>query len=223
MKNELAYSAVRAIEDVEARWQRVPFMKLSQARFLRKFIREHDLADVLELGFFHGKSTAFIAAILEELGRGHVTTCDKRNALERSPNIHEVLESLGLEHRVTVQVAHRSFTWEMARMLESRPRPTFDFCYIDGAHTWDGTGFSFFLVDLMLRPGGWIIFDDLDWTIAGREAKVGPRFEYRAYSDEEKEAKQVRKVFEVLAVERGYTDMYEHERFRWGVARKPLK
>ena len=42
----------------------------------------------------------------------------------------------------------------------------YDFCFIDGAHTWDTDGFAFCLVDRMLRPGGWIIFDDLNWTHA---------------------------------------------------------
>lgn len=197
-------------------------MGIEQARFLRDFIKTHDLCKLLELGFFQGKSTAFMAATLEELGRGHVTTMDLEAARKRSPGIERVLAELRLTHRVTPIYSHRSFTWELRRLLAQSPRPEFDFCYIDGAHTWDGTGFSFLLVDLLLKPGGWIIFDDLDWSIATSRAAMKNMQRYAAYSEEEKQAQQVRDVWKILVPARGYQQMYEEERFRWGIARKPI-
>ena len=50
-------------------------------------------------------------------------------------------------------------------MIEAELPPTFDLVYLDGGHTWDATGFAFFLVDKLLRSGGWLIFDDIYWTI----------------------------------------------------------
>jgi hypothetical protein len=44
---------------------------------------------------------------------------------------------------------------------------------------------------------------------------------YAAYSDEEKQAKQVREVWQILAPARGY-HMSEEVRFRWGIAQKPV-
>ena len=129
-------------------------MNIDQARFIREFIKEHDARNLLELGFFQGKSTAFMAAILEELGRGHITTMDLVGAKKRKTSISDVLSDLNLDHRVTPIYSHRSFTWELHRLLAETPRPQFDYCYIDGAHTWDGTGFSFLLVDLLLKPSG---------------------------------------------------------------------
>jgi hypothetical protein len=29
---------------------------------------------------------------------------------------------------------------------------------------WDTDGPSLFLVDRLLRPGGWIVFDDIEWS-----------------------------------------------------------
>jgi predicted O-methyltransferase YrrM len=142
------------IEEVDRRWGRLKYMRIEQARFLRDFISQHDLKNLLELGFFQGKSTAFISAILEELGRGHITTMDLEGAKKRNPSIEDVVSDLGLNHRVTPIYSHRSFTWELRRLLAGSTRPLFDFCYIDGAHTWDGTGFSFLLIDILLKPGG---------------------------------------------------------------------
>jgi predicted O-methyltransferase YrrM len=196
-------------------------MSIEQARFLSDFIASHNLCDLLELGFFHGKSTAFMAATLEKLGRGHVIAMDLESAKERNPPIVEVLSDLGLTHRVTPVYAHRSFTWELKKLLALSPLHQFDFCYIDGAHTWDGTGYSFFLVDLLLRPGGWVIFDDLDWSIATSASAMKNVHRYRMYAEEEKVARQVRDVWELLVPARGYQNRSENTVFKWGIARKP--
>lgn len=210
------------IEDVDGRWGHLKYMRIEHARFLRDFIEIHDLRNLLELGFFHGKSTAFMAAILEELGRGHIITMDLKSARKRRPAIGTVLSELRLTHRVTPVYSHRSFTWELRRLLAQSPRPAFDFCYIDGAHTWDGTGFSFLLIDLLLKPGGWVIFDDLDWSLATSQAAAKNMHRFKAYSDEEKKVKQVREVWNILVPARGYQHMHEEKRFRWGIAQKPI-
>ena len=121
-----AHTPCSDIEEVDRRWGRLRYMKIEQARFLRDFLKERDARDLLELGFFQGKSTAFMAAILEELGRGHVTTMDLVGAKKRNPSITDVLSDLNLEHRVTPIFSHRSFTWELHRLLAETPRPQFD-------------------------------------------------------------------------------------------------
>ena len=53
-------------------------------------------------------------AILEERGKGHLTTIDLAATTHtRSPTIFELLRKLNLEHRVTPVLAHRSYTWEL--------------------------------------------------------------------------------------------------------------
>ncbi|GAB5377990.1 MAG: hypothetical protein AcusKO_44520 [Acuticoccus sp.] len=211
------------ISIVNERFGHLKYMSYKKAQFLHKFCNEHDIDDVLELGFFHGKSSAFFAAIMEEKGSGHVHTFDLKAALKKTPPIEDVLRELDLSHRVTPVYCHRSFTWEMGKLIEKEPLPQYDLCYIDGAHTWDGTGFSFFLVDILLKPGGWVLFDDLDWSIAASPHARQTNFAtYQAYDEEEREAMQVRKVWEVLVPQRGYTDRQEFSDLHWGLARKPL-
>jgi hypothetical protein len=76
------------------------------------------------------------------------------------------------------------------------------------------------LVDLLIRPGGWIIFDDLDWSIAKSPSAVKYPRNYAAYSEEEKDARQVREVWRLLVPARGYALQYEEKRFHWGIAQK---
>lgn len=211
-------------DEVTERFGDVRYMGEAQAAFLRDFIVRHDLCDLLEIGFYQGKSSSYLAAILEDRGgEGHLTTIDRESAREKSPGIEELLAALGLGHRVTPLWAQRSYTWELGRMVRDGKRAVFDFCYFDGGHTWDLTGFGFVLVDMLLKPGGWIIFDDLDWTIEKSIAKrEGRESAYAKFSEDELQARNVRLVFETIVPHLGYGSLSEEPRFHWGIARKPL-
>lgn len=215
--------AMDKIEGVRESFGDLEYMKHGEALFMRDFIVQHDARDILEVGFFHGKSSAYFAAILEDLGRGHLVTMDLETARKREPNIEHVLSSLELEHRVTPVFAERSYTWEMAKMIRAEPRPLFDLCYFDGGHTWDGTGFGFVLVDMLLRPGGWIIFDDLDWTIdkATQGMRKVPKT-WQKCSPDERAAPAVNLVFQFMVPHLGYERLRVVNGGRWGIARKPF-
>jgi predicted O-methyltransferase YrrM len=199
----------------------IKYMTEGQAMVLREHIADHDLSDILEIGFFQGKSTAYLAAILNERGTGHVTTIDNTSARRHDPGIEMNLEALGLSHLVTPIFSERSHTWELGKMVSRSVRPQFDLCYFDGGHTWDITGFGFTLVDLLLKPGGWIIFDDLDWTIEKSPSAIANNYSnYRSYSADERATPGVRMVFENLVPARGYTNLFE--KAGWGFAQKPV-
>jgi hypothetical protein len=99
------------------------------------------------------------------------------------------------------------------------PTPRFDFCFLDAGHTWAVDGFGFFLVDRLLKPGGWIIFDDLDWSFS--ESTVKDSDLYRSMLEEERTTKQVRKVYELLVRPHGGYEELRDDR-GWGYARKSL-
>lgn len=209
-------------DHVESLYGDLQYMRHSQASLIRKFIVENDAEDILEIGFFHGKSSAYIGAILEDLGRGHLVTIDMESAKARKPNIEDLLSALSLEHRVTPLYAHRSFTWELAKMIREENGPRFDLCYFDGDHTWDGTGFGFFLVDVLLRPGGWIIFDDLKWTMKAsmKDRENSPR-QWLACDEEEQATPAIQMVFDYLVPHLGYTNLRIANNGWWGIAQKP--
>jgi predicted O-methyltransferase YrrM len=208
-------------ELVDAAVAGTQFMTSRQGRAVYDLIVQQKLGRVLELGFAHGKSTCYLAAAADELGGdAHVVTIDRAGVLKREPNIHELLDRCGLRARVTPVVADTSYTWELMTLLDRDPRPRFDFAYIDAGHTWDVTGFGFFLVDLLLAPGGWMIFDDLDWTYASSPS-MRDRPDVRRLPEDQRTTPQVRKVFELLVRDHpGYVEAYE--KAGWGWARKAL-
>jgi hypothetical protein len=52
-------------------------------------------------------------------------------------------------------------------------------------------------VDRLLRPNGWIIFDDLDWTYATSPA-LGNTERVRRMPEDERTTRQVRLVYDLL-------------------------
>ena len=208
-------------EEITERFAEVRYMNAARAGILRDLIHRFDARDILEIGFYQGKSSLYIAGALEDLGRGQLTTIDRESAKKHDPNIETLLGQAGLAHRVTPVYAFRSFTWELQKMVAQDPRPQFDLCYFDGGHTWDETGFGFLLVDLLLRPGGVIVFDDMNWTVAGSAAYTKNVAKSATYSPDEAAARSVERVWDLLVPERGYERIERHDKIHWGVARKP--
>jgi predicted O-methyltransferase YrrM len=185
-----------------------PLITESLGRLLYELALRDGIDDLVELGFAQGTSSAYLAAALDEKGQGLLTTIDRAEALERVPNIRAVLGHLGLERWVRPVFAADSYTWELLKIVEAQTSdagtlPCFDLCFLDGAHTWETDGFAFLLVDRLLRPDRWIVFDDLRWSFAAsptlrdseRVARMG---------EDERSAQQVHKIVDLLVRPRGY-------------------
>ena len=169
-------------------------------RALGQFVRHIGARDVLELGTAHGGSACWLAAGLRLNGGGTLTTMDRDTA----PPVEQLLKSAGVDDITRVVRTPRSYVYELMRLIkantaDNRCSPQFDFCFVDGAHNWDTDGFAFFLVEKLLRPGGWLVFDDLDWTYATNVSLAPADAEVAALmSPEELSTPQMRDVFELL-------------------------
>lgn len=197
----------------------VPYMTAEQGHKVYTHIVDNRLTSILELGTYHGVSTCYLAAAVDELSGGSVVTIDRGSAKGLEPNVDQLLAKLGLSQVATAIYAERSFTWELRRLLAMDPRPTFDFAYLDGGHTWDVTGFAFYLVDQLLEPGGWLLFDDLHWTIENSPAVSNEPWA-KALSPEERSAEQINDVFNLLVAGSGRYDTRVDG--SWGWAQKKV-
>jgi predicted O-methyltransferase YrrM len=195
-----------------------PHMNRAQAEQVSSFIADHSITDILELGFRHGVSTAYMAAALGRAGRGRIVTVDLLSARQNVPNVEQLLDRVGERHRVEIFYEPTSYTWRLMRMLQEDPAPRFDLCYIDGAHDWFVDGFAFFLVDRLLRPNGWILFDDMDWTYGGSPTLAHTE-RVRQMPDDERTTKQVRLVYDLLVKTHPNYHNFRDEG-EWGFAQK---
>lgn len=207
------------LDDVTRLVAGVPFMKPHQGKRIYEHILRTGARQILELGFAHGTSSCYIAAALDELdGDRKLITIDLPSARTRKPNIHEMLDRCGLAHLVEPIFTPTSYTWDLMKMLEESQQPRLDFVFIDGGHTWDPTGFAFMLVDRLIKPGGWVLFDDLNWTLAASPTLKDADW-VLALPEEQRTTPQVRKVFELLVkTHPDYTDFLDED--GWGWARK---
>ena len=96
-----------------------------------------------------------------------------------------------------------------------RDAPTFDFVFIDGAHTWEVDGLAFFLVDRLLEPDGWLLFDDVHWTLSASPT-LHDSARVRALSEEERHTPQIMRVFSLLPMRQpGYDSFLVKGNWAW--------
>lgn len=205
----------------------VPFITREHACDLYDMILDRRMDRILELGIAHGTATCTMAAALEELGRGKVTAVDLQDA-DFAPSAEEQLARCGLSAYAEVVRMKTGYTWflhdEIRRLtVDGVCRPVYDLCIIDGPKNWTIDGCAFFLADKLLRPGGWVIFDDYAWTYAqanaGREATDG--IAHRELSAEERTTPHIREVFELLVVPHpSYSNFVVYDQRDWAMAQK---
>ena len=210
-------------DDVQKIVGNVPIMPPWQGKILYDFILTSGRKHILELGFAHGTSTCYMAAALDEAGEGTIVTIDNLTARECKPDITSLLEQTQLGSFVTSIFTETSYTWELKRFIEKQTLnnhviPLFDFCFIDGAHAWETDGLAFFLVEKLLMPGGWVLFDDLDWTFAG-SVGLGDTDFVKAMPLDFKTTPHIERVFSLLAVTHPCLENFRREG-SWGWAQK---
>ncbi len=199
----------------------VPFMSPAQGRLVYEHVRDTGAQDVLELGTAHGVGAAYLAA-----AAARVTTVDFAGAAY-DPAPEQVLARAGVAERVTVVREFSSYTWWLKERVAERSDEhgnvdaCFDFVYLDGAKNWTIDGLAVVLVEKLLRPGGWLLMDDLEWTYAqdpGRAATDG--IVHRELSERERTEPHLRAVFDLIVAQHpSFTELRRQDEW-WGWARK---
>lgn len=216
---------------IEALVGKIPYIEKHNARFLYDLILKEKCSRILELGVGHGTATCYMAAALQELGRGSVTAVDLIAAKEWfTPSAEEQFEMTGLSSYVDLVRMQTGYTWflhdEIQKQTESnRCRPVYDLCIIDGPKNWTIDGATFFMVDKLLRNRGWIIFDDYNWTYANSDKKRNSTdgIVHREMSEDERNTPHIREVFELLVKQHpDYTRFALMDKAHWALAQKKV-
>ena len=153
-----------SFEQVASAIEGIPFMSPEQGRLVYDHVRETGVKDVLELGTAHGVGAAYMAA-----AGAQVTTVDHAGAVYL-PSPEEVAARAGVSERVAIVREYSSYTWWLKELVAARSdehgnvEPCFDFVYLDGAKNWTIDGLAVILIEKLLRPGRWLLMDDLEWT-----------------------------------------------------------
>lgn len=86
-----------------------------------------------------------------------------------------------------------SYAWTIGRQMLARVRsgePTeiWDCVYLDGAHTFPIDAPTACCLKEMIKPGGYLVFDDMNWTLGGSPTCNNPEYRSRFNSEQMGEA-----------------------------------
>ncbi len=59
-----------------------------------------------------------------------------------------------------------SYNWDLGKLLLEKNAAFLDLVYMDGAHTFAFDGLACALMKELILPGGFLVFDDLNWTLS---------------------------------------------------------
>jgi predicted O-methyltransferase YrrM len=205
----------------------IPHMSSSQGRVIYDHLCRTGATQVLELGTAHGVSASYMGAAIEANGGGYVNTIDSiYGARHYDPSAAQTVAKAGLEAVVNrIELDCSSYNWWLMKQIAAQSdkagncEPVYDFCYIDGAHNFTVDGLAFFLVDKLLKPGGWLLLDDLKWTYASSNSESANVGEL-PLSDEEMHSPQIMPVFELLVQQHPDYAEFKVQDDNWGWAQK---
>ncbi|MGV8150458.1 MAG: class I SAM-dependent methyltransferase [Candidatus Woesearchaeota archaeon] len=133
-------------------WKTLPITR-KEGEFIYDFVKKNNLKHTLETGLGFGGSAAFI---ISASGCKHIaidpfykTPWDKSIATN---NLRRLGLSRLLKH-------YEDYSHNVLPQLYKKGLKL-DFAFIDGDHKYDNIFVDFYYVDLMLKKGGYILFDD---------------------------------------------------------------
>jgi predicted O-methyltransferase YrrM len=212
-----------------------PWMAPHQGRRVWEHIRRTGATSVLDVGTCYGVSAAYMAAAVAANGGGRVVTVDSGQFDHRSEVpawCVDLWDRCGVTELIEmVRIPHSNYAWWLMEQVAARSDvdgncdPLYDFAYLDGAKwlTLDAAAVVF--TAQLLRPGGWLLMDDLDWSYAEHPELApvvdlpGAAVSYHL-SDEEIRVPHLRAVFDlVVKHDPAFTEFLEQDG-AWGWARK---
>ncbi len=195
-------------------------------RDIYQLILDQGLTQCLELGTGFGATSCAICAALEERGEGQLTTVDKY--FHQPVNVQVLMEHVGLDLKhLNIVADELGYNWYMSDLLktqqEENTTPIFDFCLLDGAHEWEPDALAFTLVNPLLKPGAWMLVDDLDFKL-----RMIPNWQesHGNHSDRELDTFQMRMVYDLVVKQHPEFEdfnMTHNERIGWARKKAPRK
>jgi len=195
-----------------------------RGQVLYRHIRQHRPQNVLELGIGFGVGSCYMAAALHENDAGHLTCVDLVDA-PYSPSAEELISKANLAQFVSIYREKSSYTWFLKKRIEQRTTPNgvcepeFDMCFIDGPKDWTIDGAAFFMVNKLMKEGGWIIFDDYDWKHESYTPKK-QNDDNGKISEDERAQPHVEAIFRLLVMQHPDYGEFQIDGNRWAWAQK---
>lgn len=156
---------------------------------LRKVLSLRPDPVIAEIGVGVGATTVELAKLLNNRGELHLFDYE-----DRLSELLSEIDELGFCNIVRYPNGRKTFdsyNWNLAKMLREMRRAQqpgiFDLVYLDGAHAFHHDAPAALVLKELLRPGGYLLFDDYKWTFAS-SPRANPKvnsFTASSYSEEQ--------------------------------------
>jgi len=149
----------------------------SQCEFIQSIIRNNNFKDTLEIGFAYGISTL---AIIEEVSKinGRHCVIDKFQISGWGGNGLDLIRQAGYIDNLDFFEEYCYKVLPQLMFLNKK----IDLAYIDSTKQFDWLLLNFFYIDKLLKIGGIVVFDDVDWPGIRKLLRYISRFpNYRLY------------------------------------------
>lgn len=177
-KNGAMKDGDEAFGELVANISDTPWMNREQGRLIWEHFRTHRPQAALDIGTCYGTSAAYMAGAMKFFGGGSVVTVDSGLFDDLDFDVRAACTSLwercGVADMIQmVRIPHSNYAWwlldqvtEQTSTVDGSVTPVFDFAYLDGAKWFTLDASSVVLVNMLLRAGGWLLMDDLEWSYA---------------------------------------------------------
>ena len=152
------------LERIDAVTAGVPHSRTKGCHLLFHLAVHLRAAHILEVSCCYGKATTYLAAAAGRTD-GIVHAADDRLPTHNGMTAHDLAKAAGVDMACDIRL-ETDGRWFLLDLFRENPELRLDLAFIDCSHAVDVDAFIALSAWVHLRPGGIIIFDDLNWIPA---------------------------------------------------------
>lgn len=159
-----------------------------------EFIKKVNPNIYAEIGIFKGETTLKVCKHLKQ--GSHIYLFDYTHKVE---TVKQKIVNLYKDkfHIHEYGVLKGDYNWNLIKLIKTL-KNKFDYVYLDGAHDLTIDGLAFCIVDKLLKPKGYIEFDDYNWTFNGSNNSETIKLRKEKYTSEQLRVPHVKLIVDNL-------------------------
>jgi hypothetical protein len=196
-------------------------------RNLQAIVTEPPGQSFLEIGI--GWTPRIVRVKTMQASGVHYTACDFAVVCDRH---RAAFQNAGIDMSTIRFLPNHVGTYAWTLMELVRKRERFDVIYLDGHHTFYVDLPAVFLADMLLKPGGYLLLDDVLWTLNFMKRQLynlsdewsvyRGMYDFASYEAEQQAVPHVKMMAEAILIEkRGFQKVDRYSTEFWWALRKP--
>jgi predicted O-methyltransferase YrrM len=138
---------------------------------LDRLLADETEVSFAEVGLGLGATTRAVAERMNGKGEIHLFDYDKRVVeIERALQSEGLSAGLKIVGHGNTRLTFDSYSWRLALLaleeMEKGGRGIYDLVYLDGAHNFHHDAPACLAIKELIRPGGYLVLDDVEWCFA---------------------------------------------------------